>query len=135
MGRRRPYAQEEERMPNEMDEVEELSAFIGRRFAAVGLSPDRRRLTFHASDGQANLTLRADGDCYSTSWIEHLEGAEEILGQPIRKVERAYVGEYMLGSCSYRKLYFYRFSTEEGSATIELRNDSNGYYGGSLELE
>jgi len=31
--------------------------------------------------------------------------------------------------------YGLKITTERGRATIDYRNDSNGYYGGSLEVE
>ena len=32
------------------------------------------------------------------------------------------------------KVYFYKFRTPIGYATLEMRNSSNGYYGGSMEF-
>ncbi len=34
----------------------------------------------------------------------------------------------------YLQQYFYEIVTDKGSFTLEMRNESNGYYGGSMEF-
>lgn len=83
--------------------------------------------------------LSAEGDCCSSSWIEHIELPKpgEIIKSlekiDITKCEDDYIdeqGEHH--ECL--EFYFYRLITDKGSYDIEMRNSSNGYYGGWLEL-
>ena len=82
-------------------------------------------------------TLRgvAEGDCCSSSWVESV-GCDAPAGSvfvdrvmfddPERTVPEWHDGDE-------RKVYFGAFFTDRGRITWEMRNESNGYYGGSIK--
>ena len=81
-------------------------------------------------------TLRGipEGDCCSSSWVESVEcdapaGSvfvdRVLLDDPERPVPEWHDGDE-------RKVYFGTFFTDRGRITWEMRNESNGYYGGHI---
>ncbi len=84
--------------------------------------------------------MSACGDCCSDSWIESVESPtqpEKIVSFEQIEIPPSFESsdpkkrdkEHM-DSVDY---YFYKLTTEKGSYLIEMRNNSNGYYGGWLE--
>lgn len=74
------------------------------------------------------------GDCCSTSWIEHFEGVENLPGQTILEVWSDYgprEEDHPEHDCL--QVYFYKLRTTAGYVDIDMRNSSNGFYGGWLE--
>lgn len=106
---------------------------VGKTIAAVHLATDKMAIRFVLTDGQEVVAM-TDGDCCSHSWVEHLElpalgfpaavlAVEEIkMDQPEQPDEYGRIAAY---GC--------KLATDRGDLTIEYRNESNGYYGGSLE--
>ena len=110
---------------------------------SVKLSPDRTRLTFTHYSGE--FVFRTVGGCCSKSWVEHLEMPRK-LEYPIMAInykrdfqEAEIVKNYGDGDDEYshRTIRFYAidFVLSSGTISVEFRNDSNGYYSGTLELE
>lgn len=85
------------------------------------------RLVLKTSHG--TMTLTPAGDCCSRSWIESVDEQGAIGGV---------VTDWDYGACEYldaygeEKQYFPVLKTTKGRVHIELRNSSNGYYGGWL---
>ncbi len=89
--------------------------------------------------------LWVTGECCSHSWIEHLEIPNDIRGGVISRVVD---GDYVPTSleekveaalvepeeANYESIAVYQtnFYTNRGTISLEYRNSSNGYYGGSL---
>lgn len=71
------------------------------------------------------------GDCCSTSWIEHYELPE--AGEITKELKKISIDTIDTedGDAS---TYFYKLITDKGSYDIEMRHESNGYYGGWLGL-
>lgn len=102
------------------------------------LSDDKQTITFKTEN--STIFLKAYGDCCSESWIEHFDHipADAII---VNLIEKDVTGLQKEGydeetnSFHYRlQQYFYEIVTDKGSFTIEMRNSSNGYYGGYLEV-
>ncbi len=113
-------------------EALELKDLIGRTVISVYINSDKDLLRFNFTDG--SLFLSATGDCCSTSWYEHISGLDWLIGSPIVSAEEiempnAKGNEYELVQC-----YGYKLKTDKGIFEIEMRNESNGYYGGSMEI-
>lgn len=71
-----------------------------------------------------------EGDCCSRSWIEHFENDG---GGEITKFDSSSDGEIdesLSDKYTDVKQYFSTLYTEKGRVTWEMRNSSNGYYGG-----
>lgn len=114
------------------DKMREL--LIGKRLRSVSLSGDKQLITFVEEDGTSHL-FRAEGECCSQSWIEHLELPEPVDGVCVTAVDdsgcvdRKDLPDHLL------QVYSTTVRTNRGDIAIEYRNSSNGYYGGYLEFE
>ena len=111
---------------------------LGKVLDRVGVSADRERFTLHFADGTSKA-LGVEGECCSSSWIEHLEAPEDLRGAILVGVEnsgRAPWDDHDCRKvrCEHDSLAVYHtvFHTTRGDIILEYRNDSNGYYGGYL---
>lgn len=105
---------------------------VGKKVVAVHLAEDKKAIKFDV-EGDKPIIARADGDCCSNSWIETVETPEHLLGT-VTAVEDVDMPD--LGSRDeYDVIAYYgcKIHTEKGSCLLDYRNESNGYYGGSLE--
>jgi hypothetical protein len=105
---------------------------VGQTITKVWVAEDKGGIKFDLEGGQS-VTARADGDCCSHTWIENVQGVEQIIGSPIVSVEDVDMPD--LGSPDeYDVLAYYgcKITSGKGFALIDFRNESNGYYGGSL---
>jgi hypothetical protein len=127
------------------------SWYVGKKIESIVLNEGESVITF-TFEGGLKRRLGVEGDCCSQSWIEHLEMPNDVKGATILSVDEPEmpswdnhkcVGEdYSLsdeenkaqGRCGHDVLAVYhtRFRTDRGDIVLEYRNDSNGYYGGSL---
>ena len=93
---------------------------------------DSIRFTF--TDG-STLVGATWGDCCSTTWIEDIDDATVIgTGAVLMGIDNVDMPD--LGDpdeYTTRKYYGIRFTTSRGQCTLDFRNDSNGYYGGSID--
>lgn len=108
---------------------------IGRPLASVEVLDDGNILEFAFADGSRQF-YRAEGDCCSRSWIEHLTVPDGIAGQQITEVKDSEGTEPTpeeLAVADSLQVYATAFATPVGEIVVEYRNDSNGYYGGSLD--
>ena len=129
---------------------------LSGKLLSVHIDPDDDIITFtigHWSGKPVKkVSFQAVGDCCSSSYFYEIVGAEKVLGKWIQEVEELSLdvepGTESIGT-DYPyvvEAYAYRVSSEPGkldlgSATIDVsnsmiivfRNDSNGYYGGTLE--
>jgi hypothetical protein len=114
-------------------------ALLGKyieRFTMDGLGA---WITFYFKHKNCPVHLEAWGDCCSQSWIESIDAPTALYGK-VLKVEEINMPE--LGDVGTPKVpdvdcvayYGLKITTETGIAVLDYRNDSNGYYGGSLEV-
>lgn len=107
---------------------------VGKTITAIDIAEDREALRFVLADGE--LIVRTDADCCSYTWIEHVE--LPALGFPAVVVAIEDLDMPDGAPSEFRKdpdsLQFYgcKITTDRGEIAIDYRNDSNGYYGGSL---
>lgn len=109
--------------------------FVGSVVTSVEMNAGKDVLVFHR-EGQSDIIASATGDCCSHSWFEHVEGLECLIGHKIiGAVERA-MPEAQRDHPEHDCLQFYGWTLEtaRGRFDIEMRNSSNGYYGGSVAL-
>lgn len=87
-------------------------------------------LAFECKDGEI-LYFEAEGECCSKSWIESIEDFNAFPGtvKECLAVEGPGFREHHK---SEFKNYFFKIKTDKGYFDIEMRNESNGYYGGNL---
>lgn len=93
---------------------------------------DDYRIVFRYGDNQW-LEMNAEGGCCSSSWIENVEIIPGAVGSKVVSFTDNYTDT--IDSPDHECLQSYQtvISTAHGSISIEYRNSSNGYYGGSLE--
>ena len=106
----------------------------GKTITGVEIAADRQALRFILADGE--IVVNVDADCCSYSWVEHVE--LPALGFPATVLSVSDI-EMPEGAASgfhpdSDVLAFYgcKIVTDRGEMVIDYRNDSNGYYGGSL---
>lgn len=83
------------------------------------------------------VTLRAYGDCCSSSWFEHCDEVGAIGGQIVEFTNDPMpegnfpdnVGD------EYFSYDFVTLRTTKGRVHIEMRNSSNGYYSGYIDVD
>lgn len=88
---------------------------------------------------KGSVNIRCEGDCCSVSWFEHLGDASLLVDHVITAVtetdmkditeqhSRQHPGEY--AECV--RQYALLIVTTKGVYEMEMRNSSNGYYGGN----
>jgi hypothetical protein len=119
---------------------EELKRLEGKKIARVKVSRDRKTIVFDTNDGR--MTWTAEGDCCSSSWFEHVDGIEDLIGEIVTAVEHADRYGYLEETSKswdkdeneLTRIYFVTIKSRKGRCSIEMRNSSNGYYGGSIEV-
>jgi hypothetical protein len=107
----------------------------GRPLYSVTLDDAKDVLTFTFQDGGA-VRYSAEGECCSSSWIEHLEVPNDVKDRTLVSVDNNTVDTPdSVDTSQFDCLQCYRtvFRLDNGEAiTLEFRNNSNGYYGGYL---
>lgn len=105
---------------------------IGKTIKEMKIADDQRALLF-ILDGDETLIARVDGDCCSRSWIEHVELPTEFPAT-VNGAEGIELNGDLETRDGELKFYGYRLSTNQGDIIIDYRNESNGYYGGSISF-
>lgn len=110
---------------------------IGKKLTKI--SDEYGDITFHHSEDDYTC-FAAEGECCSSSWIEHFD-AHDCADNPETIVSFKEISlpepeisdkEQAENNYEFLQFYFYRLTTDKGTYDVEMRNDSNGYYGGSL---
>lgn len=108
---------------------------IGKIVRAVFLSAEGGALRFDF-DNNDSIVVRADGDCCSYSWIEEVQGIDQLIGSPVVAVEDIDMPDRPGNRYGHDEdvmaYYGCKITTQKGYALIDYRNSSNGYYGGNL---
>lgn len=108
---------------------ETMSELLGRKVHALRFNADKTSMVFECDEGQV-FTYGCDADCCSESWINHVSGLDYLLNATVAGVvEHPELDEDgTRQDCD--KVYGYSLVTDRGNCHIEMRNSSNGYYGG-----
>lgn len=113
-------------------------ALLGKTIQSFELAQDGDHIVFAMKDG-SRVKLETCGDCCSTTWIESIDAPDALIGtvQQVEQIAMPDLGDIDgtrhtgVDSVSY---YGLKIVTEKGIAVLDYRNDSNGYYGGSLAV-
>lgn len=100
----------------------------------LGVEWDDDEISFITDKGR--LRAYVYGDCCSSTWVESVE--HPVRGYPAKVLEvRETELPWPEPNREYDVLSSYglRVVTENGDLDIDYRNDSNGYYGGSLDFD
>lgn len=114
---------------------DDFKGLVGRKIKKI--RGDSHKLLFELVDGL--WSVEAEGDCCSSSWFEHMTGvcfALDAVVTEVVPVETADItGEDDKDHHECLQRYSYRIETTKGTFDIEMRNSSNGYYGGYLNID
>lgn len=115
---------------------QEIDYLKNRIIISAKRTRDNKFIVFYLDDGQA-VTWEAEGDCCSQSWFEHIDvfGSYPLVVTEVQEIE---MGELKfpkddpeaLDHSGYIQVYGFNIKTNMGYILIEMRNESNGYYGG-----
>lgn len=109
-----------------------MDRLIGKTIGAVALSANAYWIRFYTVGGDSYV-YECDADCCSESWINHIAGLDALIGHTVAAVEASELPESEPSQRQeWDRVYSYVLVTESGRCSIEMRNASNGYYGGSL---
>lgn len=104
--------------------------FVGHVILGVQIAADKSALRFDTDKGE--VVACAEAECCSTTWIEDV--SLPALGFPatVTKVSDLAMPASIEREDYLLQYYGYQIETTSGNLMIEYRNESNGYYGGSL---
>ena len=114
-----------------------MKNLIGKTVKEIKLGENERTqrdsITFCTNEG--DLTYDAYGDCCSNSYIHEIDGRNALIGYEVLDVIAHESKEFWdKDHCDLMQVYNYDIITKVGTCTLDFRNESNGYYGGWLEL-
>ena len=122
-----------------------FSCLVGKRVRAVRLEPGGATLAVQVQSvsGENWLYFSAHGDCCSESFIESIAGLEEVRGHTILSAvdvpegDGRFAEHHLRPTLRQESKTFYAFEARSlaGVFSVEMRNESNGYYGGWLSLD
>lgn len=108
----------------------DMPGVVGQTIRAVTF--EQGAVTLRIETDAGLWTLSADGDCCSESWWEACEDSGAV-GHVVTAFEAK--PEWQAPEASrqeYEVVYGFALKTPRGELAFELRNASNGYYGGSF---
>lgn len=112
--------------------MRKLEELVGVELTGIKINADKTAIILETGEGPEHLACYAD--CCSRTWIEHMNiprmptKIKRIVHDNMVHISYWYCEELI-------QVYATKFLCETGeSLTVEFRNESNGYYGGSLEL-
>lgn len=106
---------------------------IGKIITDIQISKDRYSLIFRIKD-EPPIVAECYAECCSETWIENIE--LPALGFPavvvsVHDLDMPVPEDTSDYECL--QVYGFRIVTDRGEIIIDFRNNSNGYYGGSLD--
>jgi hypothetical protein len=105
---------------------------VGTRVVSVFLTSDKKAIKFHL-DTDEDIIAYAEGDCCSVTWIENVENVEALIDRVVLTAENIDMPrESKETDGELTQFYGFKIETANGTCTLDYRNSSNGYYGGSL---
>ena len=115
-----------------------LKSLVGKAIISISVNSNKTALLLETLDKDYYDTegvymLVASAECCSESWFEHISNID-AYGR-INKVETIVIDEDAPGTRQDKdEIYSLKFTTDKGTMEVEMRNSSNGFYGGSIEL-
>lgn len=109
-----------------------LEKLTGRRIIRVEINSEKDRLNLITPTEQVSLEII--GDCCSSSWLEHVDGIEFLIGGTIQRVEEIASAVITNDADGKTDSYGLKLETNKGVCVLECRNESNGYYSGYFNV-
>lgn len=113
--------------------ISSFSELRGNRILDIQLEKQGTSIFFITED-KKKYEYSCEGDCCSYSWFESLDGKDNLIGEVILEVIDKEENKPSESNEEHECLQFYGFTfkTVKGYCDLEMRNSSNGYYGGSI---
>jgi hypothetical protein len=107
----------------------------GKKIDKVTINSDQTAIKIYT--GNEVIMLRAIGDCCSHSWFNHIQFVSNLTGSTITKLKEnpELETEHSDSDSECIRVYSHTIFTDKGVCTFELRNSSNGYYGGYVDVD
>lgn len=120
------------------EEIQFLKDVGESKIRHVFVNESKTKFFLQTEDPTEIFQFNCMGDCCSRTWIEHVTFEGEVFGQSVARAGNIKNGELFQAvgaDFDTDQLLDYAdvFETPRGKLTIEYRNASNGYYGGSLD--
>ena len=116
-----------------------VDQLIGKTIVKYELSGDSTKLFLTFDTGEI-ATLETYADCCSWTWIESIDTPEYLLGtiqtiEDLSMPDRGDTPTSKRGEVDWVRYYGLQITTNKGTAVLDYRNDSNGYYSGDIDLK
>lgn len=103
---------------------------VGKVLTCVMIAEDKEAILFKTADGE--IKAKCDAECCSHTWIEHVELPVNGFPALVTAVEYLELNGELDTRNNEMAYYGCKIVTDKGDIIIDYRNESNGYYGGSL---
>lgn len=104
---------------------------VGKTLIGIKLAEDKEAIRFDTAEGQ--IVVRVDADCCSHTWVESIELPAHGFPALVSAVQDLSMPDLgSPGDGDEIAYYGCKIVTDKGDIVIDYRNESNGYYGGSL---
>lgn len=111
--------------------MQKQNILVGRTLTGMKIADDKEALLFQTTEG--DVIVGVDADCCSHTWIEAIEFPSRGFPAVVLAVEDLDMPDLGdMPNCEVVAYYGCKITTDSGDVVIDYRNDSNGYYGGSL---
>src|SRR6185436_10130152 len=115
----------------------QFDKLLGKKIIAMHINAEKDLIVFDLEGGK--IYASAVGDCCSRSYFQHLSGTEALLGHKVNAIMEhesvETVGADKTPDSDCEQKYGWTFITTRGRADLDMRNDSNGYYGGEVIVD
>lgn len=111
----------------------EKHCLLDKIITDIELAEDKKAMRFLV-EGADPIIARAEGDCCSSTWIEHIE--LPAMGFPVKILSVTDID--LPGSVNNSEdydcltVYGLKLTTDRGEIIVDFRNSSKGHYGGNL---
>lgn len=103
---------------------------VGKTITGIMLAEDKMAILFKTTDG--DIVAKCDADCCSCTWIENVELPVNGFPAVVSSADDIELNSHLPDQDGELKFYGFKIVTDKGDIVLDYRNESNGYYGGSL---
>jgi len=107
-------------------------SIVGKKVLRLELSADNVVARF-IFDGSEPVEWVCEGDCCSTSWFNDIDGVSNLIGETVTGLKEIELPDVLRSDDVHIQAYGIQVTTTKGFVDFVFRNESNGFYGGSVE--
>lgn len=110
-----------------------FDVLVGKTIIMVAASLDLELMEFYDVSGDV-FRLSTVIDCCNSVWFNHVSGLDCLIKSTVVEVRQSQWNEVARTEQEDDEACFWTFITTHGYFDLEVRNSSNGYYGGNVNL-